>query len=247
MFGRFLIPEYAVLATIIIVSSHLIAICISRLITYRIGKDNSHSYAYFTYKHLNRAITTYITLIEVLLLITIWAGYLASIILTFLASLLIVLRYVYGRKAKEFLGILNIVRFNKCDIGDYISGDNFSGKVVKFYNYYLELEDLNGAYFYVSGEKIKTLVNNSRNVFDVKIEIEIPNTKQLGEVTKVLEKELPSLIQDYPIILEGPNIDGVGHISESSYTLILSTKVKYEDIDRVTKAINAKVVMVLGK
>ena len=59
--------------------------------------------------------------------------------------------------------------------------------------------------------------------------------------------KLPSLINDYPMILEGPNIDGASHVDVDYYTLSLSTKVKYEDIDKVKDAINAKVASLIGK
>ena len=155
--------------------------------------------------------------------------------------------YIYSKKSKDYLGILNIVKNNKCDVGDYISIDGINGKVVNFNMYYLELLDLNGAYAYVSGNKINNIINNSRNVFNVKVEVNISNKNNIDDVIKLLEKELPSLINDYPMILEGPNIDGASHVDVDYYTLSLSTKVKYEDIDKVKDAINAKVASLIGK
>ena len=247
MFGRFMIIEYATLASIISGCAYVISICITSFTTYKLGKNNNHSYANKIYKHMNYVISSYITLLLIIALVIIWAGYALSLLISIFAISFICLRYIYSKKSKDYLGILNIVKNNKCDVGDYISIDGINGKVVNFNMYYLELLDLNGAYAYVSGNKINNIINNSRNVFNVKVEVNISNKNNIDDVIKLLEKELPSLINDYPMILEGPNIDGASHVDVDYYTLSLSTKVKYEDIDKVKDAINAKVASLIGK
>ncbi|MBO7086087.1 MAG: hypothetical protein J6W25_03125, partial [Bacilli bacterium] len=102
-------------------------------------------------------------------------------------------------------------------------------------------------YTYLRGSNINNFVNNSKNVYDVKINICVSSDKKIDNVKEILEKELPSLINDYPLILEGPNFDGVGKIEKDAYTIILSTKVKYEDIDKAKAVIQTKVMEVLGK
>lgn len=247
MIGRFLTIEYAIIASAVSFVCYIIAMSISKIVTYKIGEANKHSYANNIYKHMNLIISTYLTLFVLLALITIWAGFLVTIVLSMFVISLIIIKYQYGKKAKDFLGILNVIKNNKCDVGEYVQINDAKGKVIKFSNYHLELLDLDGTYLYISGNKIDNIINNSRNVFDVKMEINISIDKNINDVTKILEKELPAITQDYPIILEGPNIDGVSHVDTNYYTLVLSTKLKYEDIDKMKKVINARVVGIIGK
>ena len=247
MLGRFLTIEYAILATIIAFASYVVMAILAKLITFKIGEANKHSYANSIYKHMNLVVFTYLTLLEVLVMVAIWAGYLPCLILVILACLLIALKYRYGKKVGSYLGILNVVKNNKCDLDDYVEIDGTIGKITKFDNYHLELLEQDGTYAYISGSNVDNIINYSRNVLDVKMEIGISNQKDINEVIKLLEKELPAITQDYPVILEGPNIDGVSHINPDSYTLVLSTKLKYENIEPMRKVINAKVASIIGK
>ena len=247
MIGKLLQTEYCVLVSVILLLTYFLVIGIIRFVTYKISESNAHSLSKATYKHFYYIICTYVTMFLFLSLISLWLGMIAGAIITLFFIATMFIRYAFIKKTKDFYGIYEIVKNNKCDVNDYISVDNYKGKIVNITLYHLELLDMCGNYTYLRGSNIINFVNNSKNVYDVKINICVSSDKKIDNVKEILEKELPSLINDYPLILEGPNFDGVGKIEKDAYTIILSTKVKYEDIDKAKAVIQTKVMEVLGK
>ena len=247
MIGQLFKTEYCILISIILLLTYFLIVGLVRFITYKVSEDNNHTLSKKAYKHLYFIISTYVTMFLSLVLVSIWAGLVTSGILSLFFISIVFIQYAFIKKTKDFYRIYEIVRNNECDINDYIEVDDYNGKIVSLNLNYLELLDNCGNYTYLRGSSITNLVNNSKNVYDVKINVCINKDIKVNDIKELLEKELPSLVKDYPLILEGPNFDGVAEINKDSYTIILSTKVKYEDIDKAKAVIQTKVMEVLGK
>ena len=247
MIGKLFKTEYCVLISIILLLTYFAIIGLVRFITYKISEDNNHTLSKKVYKHLYFIISTYVTMFLALTIVSIWAGLLTSGILSLFFISAIFIQYAFIKKTKDFYRIYEIIKNHECDIHDYIEVDNYKGKIIAFNLYHLELLDNSGNYTYLRGSSITNLVNNSKNVYDVKINVCINNDIKVKDIKELLEKELPSLAKDYPLILEGPNFDGIGAINKDSYTIILSTKTKFEDIDKAKVVIQTKVMEVLSK
>ena len=247
MIGKLFKTEYCVLISIILLLTYFLIIGLVRFITYKVSEDNDHSLSKKAYKHLYFIISTYVTMFLCLVMVSIWLGLLTGGILSLFFTSAVFIQYAFIKKTKDFYRIYEIVKNHECDENDYIEADIYKGKIVSFNLYHLELLDNCGNYTYLKGSSINNLINNSKNVYDVKINVVINNIIKVDNIKELFEKELPSLVKDYPMILEGPNFDGVGKINIDSYTVILSTKVKYEDIDKVKAVIQTKVTEVLKK
>ncbi|MBO4623618.1 MAG: mechanosensitive ion channel [Bacilli bacterium] len=247
MIGLLLPIKYAIIVSVVLLLTYFSVVGLVGLVTYRISKENNHSLSRDVYKHWHYIICTYVTMFLILVEVAIWLGILPTGIISLFFIVSIIIRYSFIRKTRDFHSIYWIVKNNKCEVNDYISVDNYSGKIIKMNIYQIELLDLTGNYTFLRGASIDNIINNSKNVYDIKINVVISNDKLIDKVKELLEKELPSLVKDYPIILEGPNFDGVADINKDSYTIILSTKVKYEDIDKAKAVIQTKVMEVLSK
>ena len=247
MIGKLFKTEYCVLISIILLLTYFAIVGLVRFITYKISEDNNHTLSKKAYKHLYFIISTYVTMFLTLTIVSIWVGLLTSGILSLFLISSVFIQYAFIKKTKDFYRIYEIIKNHECDIHDYIEVDNYKGKIIAFNLYHLELLDNSGNYTYLRGSSITNLVNNSKNVYDVKINVCINNDIKVKDIKELLEKELPSLAKDYPLILEGPNFDGIGAINKDSYTIILSTKTKFEDIDKAKAVIQTKVMEVLSK
>ena len=206
-----------------------------------------HSFAKAAYKQIYNIGCTYVILLSILALISVWAGFLVTIIVGVLFVVLIILKLACFNSEKEFYGIYDLVKNQKCDVGDYIEVSNAYGKIDSFHLTYLELIDNDGYTKMVKGSELNNLVNNSRNVIDIKVISHVSINKKYDEIRSLLEKELPLIIEDYPMILEGPSVMGVANINLSEYELIISAKTKYEDIEKVKSAIQTRIVELIGK
>ena len=247
MIGQLFKTEYCVLISIILLLTYFLIVGLVRFITYKVSEDNNHTLSKKAYKHLYFIISTYVTMFLCLVMVSIWLGLITGGILSLFFISSVFIQYAFIKKNKDFYRIYEIVKNYECDVNDYIEVDNYKGKIVSFNLYHLELLDNSGNYTYLKGSSITNLINNSKNVYDVKINVMIDGDKKVDDIKELFEKELPSLVKDYPIILEGPNFDGVGEIDKDSYSIILSTKVKYEDIDKAKAVIQTKVMEVLCK
>lgn len=247
MFLRFLTIDQSLIISASIIGVYILVESISAICTYKLGKSGTHSFSKKAYHHLQNRMETYFVILTIISLFVVWLGYMAAIIIASLFFVLVIVKHVSHNDTKDFSVIFDIVKNNKCDVGDYIKVGNLSGKVVKFNYRGIEAQNASGEYIYFAGSKIDNLINNSKSIFDVNIDIVIPIEKDVEKLKALLEKGLPLLINDYPMILEGPNFDGISYIDASTYSLSLSTKLKYEDIDKVSKAIKMEVLKLIGK
>lgn len=247
MLGRFISLQNAFIASGIALGIYIIALCIIGLITRKLGKANNHSFAIKTYNHIYYIITTYLTMILIVVLSVVWAGIAIGIFEFVFFLVIILIKYAYVRTTKDFYAIYDIVKNNKCDVNDYIRADGESGKITGFNLYHLELMNADGSIAYIEASDINKIINYSKNIVNIQLQINVSINNDSTKLIKLLEQELPLIVKDYPFILEGPNIDGIGNINSTSYDILLSTKVEYENISKAKDAIQTKALELIGK
>ena len=127
MIGKLFKTEYCVLISIILLLTYFAVIGLVRFITYKISEDNNHTLSKKAYKHLYFIISTYVTMFLTLAIVSIWAGLLASGILSLFFISAVFIQYAFIKKTKDFYRIYEIVKNHECDINDYIEVDNYKG------------------------------------------------------------------------------------------------------------------------
>lgn len=145
-----------------------------------------------------------------------------------------------------FVG-MNTIFTNMYEVDDYVCINDFKGKVISISINRTEILASNGEIKTIANGLIKEVINYSKNPISASVTIPIENTRDTLEFINKLEEKLRSLKEDYPQIVEGPNVNGIEDFKGGNVIIKVSAKTNYETKHIVERALRKRIYEICNK
>ena len=133
------------------------------------------------------------------------------------------------------------------EVDDYVCINDFKGKVISISINRTEILASNGEIKTIANGLIKEVINYSKNPISASVTIPIENTRDTLEFINKLEEKLRSLKEDYPQIVEGPNVNGIEDFKDGNVIIKVSAKTNYETKHIVERALRKRIYEICNK
>ncbi len=107
------------------------------------------------------------------------------------------------------------------DVGNYVTIAGVSGVVEHIGIRTTILRDWSGDVHTVPNGLVEKTTNRSRRASRALVEVPVPHTANLQQVTDIMEKVCQQVAQEMPVIREGPKVLGISQLRESGVTLLV--------------------------
>lgn len=122
-----------------------------------------------------------------------------------------------------------IIFENEYNVGEIISIDDFRGTVIEIGIRSTKLIDAAGNIKIINNSDISNIVNMSRELSLAVVDCEFPYDVPLEFIENILNKNLESIKEHIPAIVEGPYYKGVSYYGESNVAIKIVAKCNEED------------------
>lgn len=162
-----------------------------------------------------------------------------------------ILGLVVGLGAQSLINdLLNgfvIIFENHYDVGDVIEIDGFKGTVLevslkstKIINWLNEVK-------IISNGNIKSVVNFSKEPTVSYVNVRVSYEEDANKVINLLEEKLVNIKDEFPQVIEGPNVIGVDELSSDGMVITITLKTIANEQYSVKRAINKYVKEILDE
>ena len=213
------------ITTLIILLISIFLLLVLRIIVKKfINKNQAKRKHAVTLAKLLQSIITYIVwAFTVVIILNAW-GIDVTPILAGAGIVALAVSFGAQKLIADFISGLCIVFENYYDVDDVVEIDGFKGKVeeislrsTRIINYKNEVKIINNG-------SIDKVINYSKNPSIGIVNIAISYSEDINRVIKVLEENLEIVRDNYPQIIEGPNVVGVTSLNDSSINIRINVK-----------------------
>ena len=160
---------------------------------------------------------------------------------TLLASIgLLSLAISLGAKdiVADILAGLSIVFEKTYNVGDVVEIGGFKGKVLEIGVRSTKL--VNGTHDVktISNHEISNVINYSKQSTVCSVKISVPVTVSVEELKELFDRELPTVRQINPYIINGPSFDGIVEFIDDRMIISISAEGPEEHIDSIRRDLN---------
>lgn len=120
---------------------------------------------------------------------------------------------------EDIIAGLFIVFEKTFDVGDIIVVDGFRGTVKEIGIRATKIEDAGGDVKIVNNSDVRTLINMTSELSLAVCDVDIEYSESLESVESIIQKNLDSIKENIPAIVEGPFYKGVAKLGASGVTL----------------------------
>lgn len=138
---------------------------------------------------------------------------------------------------RDFLAGLSIVFGNYFDIGDIVEIRGYKGTVTEIGLKSTKIQNWKGEVKIIANGDINDVTNFSRNPTVASIDVAVAPRYDVDAIIELLEENLGSLSENYPQIIEGPNVVGTTQIGADGTTLRIIVKTLPEEHYAVERGI----------
>ena len=124
----------------------------------------------------------------------------------------------------DFISGLGIVFENYYDVDDVVEIDGFKGRVEEISLRSTKIINAKNEVKIINNGSIDKVINFSKNPSIGVVDIGIAYEEDINKVIKVLEENLESIRDNYPQIIEGPNVVGVTSLEDSYVNIRINVK-----------------------
>jgi len=136
----------------------------------------------------------------------------------------------------DLLAGISIVFENYYNVDDVVEINGFKGTVLEIGIKSTKLVNWKGEVKIISNGEIVEVINYSRNPSVGVVEVEVAYEEDINRVLKVIEENLNDLKEQYPQIIEGPNIVGIINLG-NAVTIRITVKTISEQHYEVERGI----------
>ena len=129
----------------------------------------------------------------------------------------------------DILAGLFIIFEGEFQVGDIVTIDGFRGTVVEIGVRTTKVKEGSGNVKIFSNSSVKNILNMTKDLSVVSIDMGIEYGEDLRYVEKVLQQEFPSIKAKLPAILDGPFYRGVSELADSSVNIRIVAQCREED------------------
>jgi small conductance mechanosensitive channel len=231
----FKIYKNPLIITLIIVGTSILLILILTFIFNRIIKRQKNKRA-ITVTRLIRSILRYLVVIIVIIaLLGVWGVDIMPII-TGVGIAGLVIGLGAQTLIKDLIAGIAIVFDDFYEIDDVVEINGFKGKVIDIGLKSTRLQNWKGEIKIISNGDITEVINFSRNPSVGVVDIEIAYQENINMVFKLIEDNLEQIKEEYPQIIEGPNIIGIIDVG-NAVTIRITAKTASEQHYAVERGI----------
>lgn len=123
-------------------------------------------------------------------------------------------------------------------VGDTIEVNGFKGRVIDIGVRSTKLKDSNNDIKIIDNQSVKNILNKSKELSRVIIELQLSNTQPLDEIEAMLNRELPKMAEKIPQIINGPVYFGIGKIGFHTITISIGALCNQNDINAIKTKLN---------
>ena len=189
--------------------------------------------------------TQYITLFVVLYFSFSYLGFPTQGILSSLGIVTLALSLGAKDLVSDILAGIFIVFEEQFKVGDYVSIDNYRGKVLEIGVRSTKLLGSGNDVKVINNSLIKNVINKSKQNSTCSTEVRIASTESYRKIEDLLNRELPKIGERYTEILSGPELSGISGGSGSPgiwnggfYTILISASCMEKDYSTVMNIMN---------
>lgn len=238
----------ALIGTILIIIVSMLVLKLSKIFFKSIGKKpGPHQKRKRTIAKVSASIVRYfVGILTILIILALWGVN----VMPALAGLGI-LGLVIGLGAQKFINDLIagffIIFEQHFDVGDKIEVSGFKGEVTDIGLKTTRIRNWKGEIRILSNGEISSLINFSRNPSIAEVEVGIAYEENIKHVSEILKSNLVSLKNEFPQILEDPQVLGVSRLDSSSVVLRVICKTENETHYAVERAMRQRVKEILNE
>lgn len=131
------------------------------------------------------------------------------------------------------------------NVGDTVEIDGFKGTVSKLTVYSTTIVNLSGEEKNISNRFIGQAINYSKKLNVGYVDVVVDSSVDCEELINLLVDNLDHLKDDYPQIIEGPNVLGIVEFTNQGYKVRIVVKTNTEDVASVERGIRRFVKKIL--
>lgn len=228
-----------IVSSLVIIGLCLLILLIARVITKKFIKRNSgkRKHAVTLAKLLLSVVKYVVIILAVVILLSTWGINVAPLLA---GAGIVALGISLGAQKiiGDFISGLCIVFENCYDVDDVVEINGFKGRVEEISLRSTKLVNAKNEYRIISNGNINDITNFSKAPSIGIVDIGIAYEENIDEVIKLLEERLVEVRDQFPQIIEGPNVVGVVSLDDSCVTIRVNVKTNTEEHYAVERGIN---------
>ncbi|HHX79135.1 MAG TPA: mechanosensitive ion channel family protein [Acholeplasmataceae bacterium] len=138
---------------------------------------------------------------------------------------------------KDLIGGISMVFDDQFDVGDVVDIKGFKGRVIEVGIRSTRVINWKGDVSVFSNGTIQQSINYSKNPSTAVVEVGVAYEETISEVIALLDDRLRNMKDEFPQIIEGPNVMGVISLGASGVIIRITSKTLPEEHYAVERAI----------
>ena len=220
--------------SIVTILSVIVLILIMKIISSKV-KRSQNKRGYTVIKLIESIVKYLVIIVAIFVLLGIWGVKVGAALIGFGVVILVI-----GLSAleviKDLISGIAIIIENLYDVDEIIEINGFKGKVLEIGIRTTKITNQLGEIKIIRNGMISQLSNFSRTYSVAIVLIEVPNTENINQVTKLLEEKLSLLNENYPQIIEGPLVVGIEKLTPTGVVIKITAKTNPETHYSVRRA-----------
>lgn len=231
--------------TLIVIIVGIAVILLVKLIAYRV-KGSSKTRAKALTTLIYNIIKSLIIIISIFIILAIWDFDTTLGVIIFSVIVLVVGIGAFPVLNDMYNGINNIFH-NAYEIGDYIEFNNIKGKVINITLTKTQIQCVDGGIKTVANSLLRDVTNYSNEYANLFAYVKTTELSRVDEILKLIDDSLHEISEEYPNIVEGPNLNGLDSYEDGVAKIKISCKVKIEDYNKIKKGLDKYIVNLIVK
>lgn len=170
-----------------------------------------------------------------------------SVLLTSTGILTLIIGLGANSLITDILAGLFIVFEGDFHVGDIVTINGFRGTIQEIGIRTTKVKNGEGNVMLFSNRNVSNILNMTRDVSTVFIEVGIDYGESIEYVESVLARELPKVPTRLPKIVDGPFYRGVKRLDDSSVVILLSATCAEADLPQLTRDLNREIKLIFDR
>ena len=180
----------------------------------------------------------YVAIITAIFFCLSYLGFDTGILVTSASILTLAISLGSKDLVADILSGIFIIFEDDFQVGDFIEVNGFKGKVIDIGVRSTKLKDSNNDIKIIDNQNVKNILNKSKDLSRVSIQLKLSNTQPLEEIEAMLERELPGIPEKIPQIVNGPYYSGITGIGYHTVTIVIGAACRQSDTYAVQTRLN---------
>lgn len=142
---------------------------------------------------------------------------------------------------------LSILFERQFSVGDFVEVTGFRGEVLEIGPRNTRIKNIYGNMLIIANSDIREIVNLSEELSYAVSEISVEYSADIEKVEEIIKKNLPTIKDKIPAIIDGPKYDGVDQLGESAVIVRIIAHCEEKNRLDVRRALNKELKMLLDK